>query len=496
MLAAGWTWSILGLAMIGPAVYYSADGPTMFLGYHIILAFPLMVVAPYAAFHSLSAERQDRTYELVSITALGATQILSGKLGAVMLQMAVSLSAIVPCLAFTYLLRGLDIFTIFLAVFYTVAMSLGLSVVGLLLATLAASRQRQLGQSVLFALALFGSFWANVVMIAELTSDPSWNVDQPGFWEVNLVFATLYLNAFSLSFLAARSQLTTVCQNRSTALRVGLVISQLCLFGWFAWGQMRWTGNFQFGLVFCSTLLWTVAGVFMVGESSDLPPRVRRDLPQSLLGRTLLTLFAPGAGTGYLFVIASMLAATLVACLPYEPIAQQFRSFALSMNVAVPNVPLRPHRDGIFWTGLFATCYLTIYLGLGKLVLEALRRFGEVRLTLRILVNLLLLMLGCGIPWVIQVSNPATRNLGFTLLQTTNAVWTIWECCTRSLPADYTVLAIVLPVAALGVLLINLPLLSRELAQVRVARPGRVQEEDAELAAEAAGPPQPSSPWG
>lgn len=496
MLAAGWTWSILGLAMIGPAVYYSADGPTMFLGYHIILALPLMVVAPYAAFHSLSAERQDRTYELVSITALGATQILSGKLCAVMLQMAVYLSAIVPCLAFTYLLRGLDIFTIFLAVFYTVAMSLGLAVVGLLLATLAASRQRQLGQSVLFALALFGSFWANVVMISELTSAGSWNVDQQGFWEVNLAFATVYVNAFALSFLAARSQLTTVCQNRSTALRVALVVSQLSLFGWFAWGQMRWTGNFQFGLVFCSTLLWTLAGIFMVGESSDLPPRVKRDLPQSLLGRTFLTLFAPGAGTGYLFVIASMLAVTLMASLPYNAIAEQYRSFALSMNVSVPPMSIRTHRDGVFWAGWFATSYLAIYLGLGRLILEALRRFGEVRLTLRILVNLLLVMLGSGIPWVIQVSNPSTRNLGYTLLQVTNPVWTIWECCTRSLPMDYAVLAIVLPVAALGVMMLNLPSLARELAQVRVVPPGRVQEEDAQLAAEAAGPPQPASPWG
>lgn len=496
MLASGWTWSILGLALIGPAVYYSADGPTMFLGYHIILAFPLMVVAPYAAFHSLSAERQDRTYELVSITALGATQILSGKLCAVMLQMAVYLSAIGPCLAFTYLLRGLDIFTIFLAVFYTVAMSLGLAVVGLLLATLAASRQRQLGQSVLFALALFGSFWANVAMISELTSDASWSLDQPGFWEVNLAFATFYVNAFALSFLAARSQLTTVCQNRSTALRAALVVAQLSLFGWFAWAQMRWTGNFQFGLVFCSTLLWTLAGMFMVGESSDLPPRVKRDLPQSLLGRIFLTLFAPGAGTGYLFVLASMVAVTLMACLPYDTIAQQFRSFAISMNVSIPNVVSRSHRDGVFWTGLFATSYLAIYLGLSKLILEALRRFGEVRLTLRILVNLLLLLLGSGIPWVVQVSNPATRNFGYTLLQISNPVWTLWECCTRSVPAEYAVLAIVLPVSALVVLVLNLPSLARELAQVRVARPGRVQEEDAQLAAQAAGPPQPASPWG
>ena len=75
------------------AIYYAAVGPSMFYGYHLILAFPLLIVAPYSAFHSLSAERQDRTFELVSITALDARQILSGKLSSIVLQMLVYLSA-------------------------------------------------------------------------------------------------------------------------------------------------------------------------------------------------------------------------------------------------------------------------------------------------------------------------------------------------------------------------------------------------------------------
>ncbi len=125
MLIAGWVWSILGLATIGPAVYYSAEGPQMLFVYHMILSFPLLVVAPYSAYHSLAAERQDRTYELVSITALDARQILSGKLGGIMLQMMVYLSAIFPCLAFTYLLRGLDIFAIVLVVMYTCGLVVG-----------------------------------------------------------------------------------------------------------------------------------------------------------------------------------------------------------------------------------------------------------------------------------------------------------------------------------------------------------------------------------
>src|SRR5262245_30477918 len=37
MLAAGWMWSILGLALLGPSAYYGATGPSMFYWYFVIL---------------------------------------------------------------------------------------------------------------------------------------------------------------------------------------------------------------------------------------------------------------------------------------------------------------------------------------------------------------------------------------------------------------------------------------------------------------------------
>ena len=49
MLAAGWTWSIMGVALLGPAAYYSAEGTSMFFGYYVVLAAPLIVVTTPAA---------------------------------------------------------------------------------------------------------------------------------------------------------------------------------------------------------------------------------------------------------------------------------------------------------------------------------------------------------------------------------------------------------------------------------------------------------------
>jgi hypothetical protein len=503
MLAAGWVWSILGLASIGPAVYYAAEGPQMLFVYHMILSFPLLVVAPYSAFYSLSAERQDRTYELVSITALGARQILSGKLGGIALQMMVYLSAIFPCLAFTYLLRGLDIFTIVMGVIYTCALSLALSVTGLLLAAIAPLRQRHIALSVFFALVLFGALFADNSWTSGIVYFMGLSVESSEFWLIQGILLTLFLNYFAIVFLAARSQLTTASENRSTALRWALVVAQLCFVAWMTWAAMTWGGDFVFGLVYFSTVFWYVTGIFMTGEPSALSPRVQRDLPQSTLGRWFLTWFTPGPATGYMFAISNLLAVVLLACLPYDSIAVAFGASrpvvaatpaAAAATIAVGR-PAGPAAWNVFGAGVVALSYLVIYLGLGAIILRAVRRFADVRLAMPVVIHVCLLLLGSGTPWVIQMTSLRMRNMGWTLLEITNPVWTLAEVCFKRLPFDMPVLILALPTAALLVWLLNLPSLLDALRQVRIPKPLRVEEEDAARAALFAGAAAPKSPW-
>src|SRR3954469_2441243 len=129
LLIACWIVTMGGVALVGPRIFYAAEGGSLMLWYYGILAFPLAVVVPYAAFRSLAAEREDNTYDLLSITALNPRQIVSGKLGSSVVQMGVFFSAIMPCLAFTYLLRGIDLPTIAVLVAYLFFWSLGLSMV-------------------------------------------------------------------------------------------------------------------------------------------------------------------------------------------------------------------------------------------------------------------------------------------------------------------------------------------------------------------------------
>jgi hypothetical protein len=128
VLIACWIISVAGVAMVGPQVYYAAVGGDLLLAYYAALAFPLTLIVPYTAFRSLAAEQEENTYDLLSITTLSSSQIIIGKLYSACVQMGVYLCAVSPCIAFTFLLRGVDAQTTAVLLILVVLMSLGLSI--------------------------------------------------------------------------------------------------------------------------------------------------------------------------------------------------------------------------------------------------------------------------------------------------------------------------------------------------------------------------------
>ncbi len=493
MLAAGWTWSILGLSMLGPSAYYNATGPTMFYVYYVILAAPLIVVIPYTAYSSLAGERQDRTYELVSITGLEASGILFGKLCSIGMQMLIYLSALLPCLAFTYLLRGLDIFTVLLVVFYTCLLAIGLALCGLLLATLSPPRQRYVIVGVIFAVSLFYVFGLVVRLLGAMVAQGI-SLDDPEFWSVNLSLTILYANLAAVIFLCARAQLMSPSQNRSTAIRVALTISHLSAIGWFAWAVLRLDDDLVYGMLYLGSIIWFLCGLVMVGEADQLSSRVRRGLPQSTIGRALFGWYMPGSGTGYTFVLWHMLVLCIVAPLMTSALVGEL---AQSLSTTVRTVGNYNAPNRVFEACLVATSYLVIYLGLTRLILMAVRRYDEVRLSVRFLTGVLLVMFLGGGPWVLQIANPQTRNLNYTLLQATNPIWTLSEYCMYNGPPAGAgeVLVIVLPLAGALIWALNLPSIAGQLNARRVEMPERVVEEDRALATAALRPVGPANPW-
>lgn len=472
LLLLGWFWTALFVVMSIPAVYYAPYGSAVLMGYFVLLTIPLLIVVPYQAFRSLAAEREDGTYELLSITSLSARQIVLGKLGSAILQMIVYYSALAPCIAFTYLLRGVDVVTIAHLLFYTFLASVMLSIIGLMLATVTQARHWQLVLSVLLVilLCIVTLFW-NISMLAWLDSPVPLPYSSWQFWVVQLVILSFYASYAALFLLLAAGQISFASENRSTPLRWVLFGQQVLLIGWVGFG-MAVLGEWEimYAAATLSALHWIIVGVFLTAERGKLSPRALRALPQSLLGRMFLTWFNPGGATGYVLSMTCLLGAFL--CIAVTMITASL--------YGVGGDPFEPEA----WNfGLCIFGYSAAYLGLTHGVVSGLERLGvRTSMLLSVLLQVLFVFLGCLIPFAFQaaiLSWDATR-MEYSPLQVTNWMWTLSEVSDGKFNADRSIPLLVFGVGMV-VYILHIALAAGEVEKQRAATPLRVREEDRAL---------------
>ncbi len=491
LLVCAWGWSLLGVAWQGPSAVYGARGAELLRVYFSLLAFPLLVIVPYGAYRSLAAEREDRTFELLTITTLRPRQIIGGKLASAALQMVVFLSAVSPCLAFTYLLRGVGVMTILMLLVGLCLLSLGLSTLSLFLATLAYERNRQVVISVAVVVGLFLTYvWvASIAVSGALEND--YPVDDPTFWIVLGILLAVFLSYLVLFFLGAAAQISFTSDNRSTAVRWVLIAQQALFIGCFAWCWIRLDpGEEAMPMLLLTALLlhWGVVGSLLIGESPWLSPRVRRELPQSFLGRLLLSWLQPGPAAAYWLVLSQYLAALAVVggALAVSPVVAPDFSKNWSGQDA----------ERIVRFGVLAFSYLAIYLGLGLLLGALARRLGFAWTLLPGVIGWLLVMIGALVPLTLQLTLPDLRSSGYTLLQISNPIWTLYEASSRTFSPELQVVQFLLPVFGVLVAAGTLPLVLGEVSAVRAPLPARVVLEDAQVAAaQRPALAVPQSPW-
>jgi hypothetical protein len=485
LLIACWIVTMGGVALVGPRIYYAAEGSTLMLWYYGILAFPLAVVVPYAAFRSLAAEREDNTYDLLSITALRPRQIISGKLGSSVVQMGVFFSAITPCLAFTYLLRGIDLPTIALLVAYLFFWSLGLSMIGILLATLTKRRFAHVFLSVGFVGVLLWLFWKAIIEMSIPMIQLSYSyLGSSDFWIGVLIIATFYVTLFALAYFAASGMITFASENRSTPLRICMLVQAGAIVGWmaFAWIQSGYELFVVVILAMIAVIYWYVMGTMLTAERPGMSQRVKRRLPQSMLGRMFFSWLNPGPASGYMFVVASAMAVAILC----------FLAMLFSTRTG-PSGARSPNPDEVFYLLVIGWSYLVAYLGIGLLVIGMLRQFAVVTMLACVLIHFLLLLGGFGIPYAIKSMSMELRDADYTFLQITDPFWSLYHVACDGVILDTFKLLVIIPSVAICVLLANLPNVIRELRVVREAAPKRVLEDEAEL--HPLPETLPSNPW-
>lgn len=483
LLLAGWVWSMLGVALLSPGVYYAPGGRFMLSGYFVILTIPVLIIVPFSAFRSLAAEREDGTFELLSITALSSRQIVTGKLGSAMLQMLVYYSALAPCIAFTYLLRGIDIVTIVFLLFWTLVASVLLSSVGLVVATITRARQWQVLLSVLLLVMLcFVTFFWTITFVSLISDAHATAFDDIEFWLAMAAIMTFCISHAVMFVLIAAAQISFASDNRSTKLRVMLLVQQTLWIGWmmFFWIHFE-EEEILYVLVSVAALYWAFAGACLIGEAANLSPRVKRSLPQSFAGRMCLTWFNPGSGTGYTFTVANLL--TLLLVVVVAGLTAEFEGFGAA----------RGNFDWLVYTTL-AVAYVVLYLGVARLITLLLRQLGRVTMLLTFLVTLFLCVIGVAFPLFFQAWLEGYSRMSYSIVQMSNWFWTLEEAADGNL-LSISIVPITIYGSAAVVFLLNLLFVVYEVEQVRQATPERVLEDELEIHPRSDTRPSESSPW-
>jgi len=106
LLTAALGWTIVGSLSRMPQIYTTPSAPTLLLGYYAVLAVPMLLVVPLAAYRSLEVEIDDGTLELLSISSLSPWQVVLGKLASSLLQIFLYFIVLLPCMAYAYTLRS------------------------------------------------------------------------------------------------------------------------------------------------------------------------------------------------------------------------------------------------------------------------------------------------------------------------------------------------------------------------------------------------------
>lgn len=478
-------WTIAGTLLLMPQIYFLPSGPTLLTGYYLVLAVPMLLVVPLAAYRSLEGEIDDGTLELLSVTSLSPRQIVLGKLGSAALQMMMYFVALFPCVAYAYTLRGVDLPTLAILMGLLVVFGLTQTVVAVFFAPMARARSSQVSTLlVVMALLLGGEFGAGTIAINLINYGNPLNAQETGFFIVAVALFTVSIAMVLL--IATAAQLTPESENRSTSIRVMLMVHQLIIVGLAAYAPAL---DFDLALAtvwFLAAHLivtWIVCGSLMAAEASTMTPRIRRELPGTFLGRLFLIWFTPGPATGLVFAMANLAIGLLLM--------NDLFVRVLNMDGSPFGVGIR--QKTLQTTLLLLMSYLCIALVGVRVIVALLRVRNTVRVGVGLAALAVTLLLMTLVPYSIGLHLSDYRQYSYSLWQISNWVWTLGQALDNALPIEAFWSVLILGGSAFfGHLL----LMGRTVLPQRLVTPERVLEERRRMEKVSREEPVPIDPLG
>ena len=455
-------WTMYSVFSQLPNAYYLPGGLLVLTGYFVILSFPLILVIPFSAYRSMMLEAESRTFELVSISGLSAKQIVQGKMSSACLQIAIYLSAMLPCIVITYLLRGISVSTILIYLYFMVIASVVLSAIAIMIATVSRQRFLQVFSNLfILGMQLVLFYVVCAATIAFVYSFPmmSW-VNAP----VIMSIGTIALTTVPLCMQCSAAAIDFPSENHAVAVRSRFLVWIGTIFFWCAWVVVTTETAGHWVWIYSVLLaIFLVVGALCVSERGILSPRAQRTLPRTLLGQCSLTWFYPGAGLAYVF-LTSLFASIVIGVIGF---AYAFPLYSAAYQ----------EKEETIAVGVAALSYFILYTGLTRLIMMSVPRHIVGRPFLGLFMQAFLFALVPLLPYFILLALHDFRSFDYGWHQLLFVSWTIRELDSGGFSSVNT-RAIVLLAALSGIVfLINLLMCGRDVLLLRVELPPRVQQE-------------------
>jgi hypothetical protein len=275
-----------------------------------------LAVVPIGAFTTLRSERLEQTLDLISLTTMSPRRIIIGKLETQGVKLVTFFAVMMPFVATSFLLGGIDFVTILTAMVAVFLGSMWVAAAALCASTMFRSRVMSGLLFAVMAVVVFIVFMASRVALTRmlLGIPPGAFAAAPppsSSWRQWWTFGTLVV--FCLATMAnlvllAESRLALATQNRVSVLRAGLFVQFLLILAWtLANGVMGSTYVTQslMTLMIVGSLHLGVVAAFAVTEGMDAPSQ-RVTSPEWLRHWGLHYVFGPGGGRAALYVLLQM----------------------------------------------------------------------------------------------------------------------------------------------------------------------------------------------
>jgi len=288
-------------------------GGTMFSSFVVILAGASVFFIPLYTGVRVAAERQENNPDLLYVTTLSPTRIIFGKFLCSAYIALLFFSACMPFMAFTNLLRGVDLPTVFFILFFLFLAVCAANMVAIFLACLPMSRPFK------FLFVIYGIFQSFGVIgslvgisFTMMRSGVGAMMTGRDFWIGTATAVGIGLMLTGLFFVLSVALITPPSANRALPVRIYLTAIWLLggLLG-FCWVAQTGEAERMFAWTYPTFILMMFALLVNISNADQLSLRVRRIIPQSKLKRALAFVFFNGAAGGLVWV-AAILAATFL----------------------------------------------------------------------------------------------------------------------------------------------------------------------------------------